>query len=90
MKKIAILLAAAAFSFNVMAGNPGDDKDKSHGDKYCAKKKDGKVVVMHKGDPITSNVTLDDGRIIKPDGAIVEKDGSWAMIKEGQCFSKSG
>lgn len=81
--KSLILIVASIFSLNVMAGGLNPDK-------YCAKTKDGKVIVMHEGKTVTSTVTLTNGVQIMTDGTIVKKDGTKTMIKEGQCADANG
>ena len=75
------------FSLHVMAG---EGKEKDHPEKYCAKLKDGKLVVMHRGAVLNSDVTLANGTVVKTDGTIVKKDGSTLMLKENDCIDKAG
>jgi len=85
MKTIITLIAASLFSFNAIAGNP-----EYHPEKYCAKMKDGKKMVMHKGSAITVEVTLQNGTRIQPDGTIIKTDGSRVTLNEGECINKDG
>ena len=59
-------------------------------DKYCAKLKDGKLVVMHDGTIVTEEVKLNDGSKIQPDGSVIDKDGVKRFLKDGECIDKSG
>ena len=81
-------IALALISVSLLAGN-GEPK-KKHGDKYCAKLKDGKVVVMHQENILTSDVTLGNGTQIKTDGTVIKKDGSRIVMSEGDCVDKEG
>lgn len=59
-------------------------------DKYCAKLKDGKIVVMHKGMQVQSDVTLTDGSLIKADGSLITKDGIKRFMRDGECVTSDG
>lgn len=59
-------------------------------DKYCAKLKDGKVMVVHEGSPIAADITLTNGTTIKSDGTVINKDGTSFTLKEGECVDKNG
>jgi hypothetical protein len=61
-----------------------------HPEKYCAKMKDGKMVVMHQGSAIMTDVRLDDGTMVKMDGTIIRTDSSKSKLKVGECISKDG
>lgn len=84
MKKL-MLIAACAFSVMVFAGN-----DLNHPDKYCAHMKDGRLVVMHEGKALTSDVTLSNGTVVKMDGTVIKKDGTRTMLKEWECVDLDG
>lgn len=83
MKKMILAAAVMMISMGAFAG---DD----HGDKYCGKLKDGKVVVMYEGHVLTSDAVLADGTIVKPDASVVMKDGSKMMLNDGECINKDG
>ncbi len=87
MKSVFILIGACFFSFSAMAG---DDAMVYHPAKYCAKMKDGKLVVMHEGRQLAYEATLTNGTKIKTDGTIIKKDGSTVMLKNGECIDKEG
>ena len=59
-------------------------------DKYCAKLKDGIIVVIHNDTEIKANVKLNDGSVVQPDGGIIDKDGAKRFLKDGECIDKSG
>lgn len=61
-----------------------------HPGQYCAKMKDGKLVVMHEGKPITNDVFLKNGTTIKPDGTIITKEGVRTVLKEETCIDADG
>jgi hypothetical protein len=85
MKKLIFLTTACIFAFNTSLKSL-DDNNK----KYCCKKKDGKVTVMHDGSALKSDATLDNGTTIKTDGTVIKKDGSKVMLKEGECVNMDG
>jgi hypothetical protein len=84
MKTIATFIIASIFSLNILAGNDTIN----HPDKYCAKIKDGKKVVMHQGKAITTEVTLSNGTKIQTDGIIIKPGGT--RMEEGECIDKDG
>src|SRR5579884_1316601 len=92
MYKMKKMILSAAVCMLALSATAGDDKPKKseHGDKYCAKMKDGKMTIMHEGKAISKHVTLEDGSGIDPDGTITAKDGSKTMLGEGECISKEG
>jgi hypothetical protein len=59
-------------------------------DRYCGKMVDGTMTVVHNGETITSDVKLDDGSLLKPDGNIVHPDGSSDALQDGECIGKDG
>ncbi|MGZ4057605.1 MAG: DUF6799 domain-containing protein [Bacteroidia bacterium] len=83
------LIAACTFSLNVMAGD-GKTASDEHPNKYCAKVKEGKTVVMHNGMTMTADATLANGTQVKTDGTIIKKDGTKTMLKAGQCVDLDG
>jgi hypothetical protein len=86
MKTFLLLLLTSLFAlqgvFNVNV--PQDDE------KYCAKLRDGKLVIMHEGSILTGDVTLKNGTQIKADGSIVKQDGGTIVLKEGECVDQNG
>lgn len=45
---------------------------------------------MHLGTPITANVTLNDGTVVKPDGVVTKRDGKSMILMSGQCVNEDG
>lgn len=86
MKTLILTAAMALMSVGSFAGNPVNND----GDKYCAKMKDGKMVIVHKGNPLTSEATLNNGAIVKPDGTVMMKDGTTVMLSDGECIHHDG
>lgn len=84
MKALMVTIAAALFSLNVAAYNPGDDPTS-----YCAKNKNGRTIVEHNGTAITSNITFKDGTTIQPNGTVVLTSGETVMLKEGECVNEN-
>ncbi len=85
MKTIMTLITASMLSINAIAGNPTE-----HTDKYCAKMKDGKKVIMHEGSALKTDVTLNNGAKVKMDGTVIKADGTTLMLKEGECIGLDG
>jgi hypothetical protein len=59
-------------------------------EQYCAKLRDGKLVVMYAGNILTGDVTLKNGTQIKIDGSVVKPDGETIALKDGECVDKDG
>lgn len=79
-----VLAVLVLFHFSDYASRfPGDDS-------YCAKLRDGKLVMMHNGEVMTADVTLENGTQIKTDGSIITQDGKTIVLKDGECVNKKG
>ncbi len=89
MKTTNILIAVFGFSLAFAAIASDDHKTKTDS-MFCAKLKDGVVVVTHEGTEITSEVVLDDGTRIQTNGTVIKKDGSKETLKVGQCVDMKG
>jgi len=89
MKTIGFLWVTCLISFSVISGNGGSAADE-HGNKYCAKMKNGKWMMMHEDEEMRADVTLNNGTMIKADGTVIKKDGTRMMLKEGQCVDRDG
>jgi len=87
MKTIVLLASACLLSLNMMVANINP---KGALNEYCAKMKDGKIVVMYKGKQLTTDATLDNGTVVKADGTVMKKDGTKMMLKEGECMNTDG
>ncbi len=61
-----------------------------HEDKYCAKLKDGLMVVMKGEVQLTSDVILANGTVIKPSGIVIKADGNKIILKENECVNEEG
>ncbi|MCD6067116.1 MAG: hypothetical protein K0S33_1942 [Bacteroidetes bacterium] len=59
-------------------------------DRYCAKVKDGKIVVMHDGMVLNSDVKLPNGVQVNADASVIDKDGIKRFLREGECVNKEG
>jgi len=93
MKKVIVLIAACIFSLSAMAQDYQSDKSQKptpSSVKYCAKVKDGKIMVMQNDKDLTVDVKLANGTTIKMDGTIVKSDGTQTMLKNGECADNTG
>lgn len=86
MRNFLLVLVTSLF---VLQGVFGFNAQKE-GDQYCAKLRDGKLVIMHDGILLTADVTLKNGTQIKVDGTIVKPDGGTIALKDGECVDKDG
>jgi uncharacterized protein YdeI (BOF family) len=91
MKKIIILITFCIFSLNAMAQDDSKvQKPNQTNVKYCAKLKDGKIMVVQNKNELTIDVTLANGTTVKTDGTIIKTDGSQIILKNGECIDNSG
>jgi hypothetical protein len=90
MKAIFLLTVPAYFAFLSISNANEYAERKMHGDKYCAKLQDGRMVVMHDGAVLNADVTLSNGTQVKTDGTVIYKDGTRSMLREGECVNKDG
>src|ERR1700740_242513 len=86
-KKLTLLMVAIILQLNMIAHY---DNNLFQGRNYCAKLKDGVIIVIYQDSPITSDIILDNGSMIKPDGTIITKDGNKFTLKDGECIDQSG
>jgi hypothetical protein len=77
MKNFLLVLVTSLF---VLQGVFGFTQQKD-GEQYCAKLRDGKLVMMHDDILLTGDVTLKNGTQIKVDGTIVKPDGGTIALK---------
>jgi hypothetical protein len=87
MKKISISIFFSFLTFLSLTANNGTGQSE---EKYCAKLKDGVITVMYQGSHVTSDVTLDNGIVLKTDGTVIKKNGSKTTLKDGECIHKDG
>src|ERR1700749_3508110 len=87
LKRLASSIAILMLALNVIAQQDGKAVQNRN---YCAKLKDGVIVVMYQDNPITTDIVLDNGSIIKPDGTIITKDGNKSALKDGECIDQTG
>lgn len=58
---------------------------------YCAKEKDGRVVMVSGQKEISNDITLANGTKIKTVGPVVEKkDGTTKTLRDGECVDAQG
>lgn len=88
MKKIITSVLVAMLAAGTIAAVIAIPED--HPDKYCAKMKDGKKVVMYQGSVLTMETALNDGSRIQPDGTIIKNNGNRTTLKTGECVNKDG
>ncbi len=94
MKLLIALITFCVFSVSAMAQ---DDQTKNKTQKpndtevtYCAKLRDGKVIVMQNKKELTIDVTLANGTTVKTDGTILKPDGTQINLKKGECADNNG
>jgi hypothetical protein len=84
---ITMVLVATYFSF-------GQDEEKSRKEDpkfhYCAKLKDGKIMMMKDGVEMTNDITTASGVKIRTDGTIIKPDGFMVMLNDGECADDLG
>lgn len=87
---VATFIAATTF-FSVYANSdPKHWEGEGNRDRYCAKIKDGKKIVMHNGLRMNKDVTLSNGTRILTDGTIIKLNGARATLTSGECMTKEG
>lgn len=90
MKALILLSIPVYFAFVSISNANEYAATKLHSDMYCAKMKDGRMVVMHDGTALNTDITLAGGTQVKTDGTVIYKDGTRAMLREGECMDKNG
>lgn len=93
MRKLIVLVAACIFSLNAIAQDYQNDKSRSSDKntvKYCAKMKDGKMMVTKDDVMLTADAKLANGMTIKTDGTIIKEDGKQIALKNGECIDSNG
>lgn len=82
MKTILILIISSILSLHLIA----QDSKAAPWAEYCAKLRDGKIIVLADGAGLTSDVTLENGTIIRADGTVIKPDGTKLVLKDGECM----
>lgn len=94
MKNLILLLSLLVFSLNVNAqsvySKEKTKKIKKQEYRYCAKLKDGLLVMMEGDKELTREVVLANGTRIRPDASITKPDGSVIILEDGECVDESG
>lgn len=90
MKKLCITAAAFVLALSATAGGGGGSSSKE--EKYCAEfnKKTGMLEVFYQDKLVTTDMKLEDGTIIKPNGIILYTDGTQTYLSENQCIAIDG
>lgn len=57
---------------------------------YCAKMKDGILVMVSDNKEVTREITLANGTVIKPDGNVIRKDGTQIVLNDNECVDAEG
>ncbi len=86
--KLIVATFITATTFFSVYGN-SEKRDEST-DRYCARIKDGKKIVMHNGIRMNKDITLSNGTRILTDGTIVKLNGARATLTSGECMTKEG
>jgi hypothetical protein len=86
MKGIIYFIVAAIVAVFMIAASRSVKDDQN----YCAKLKDGMIVVQKGETQITSDVILANGTRIQTDGVVIKKDGGKLILKDGDCVDKEG
>jgi hypothetical protein len=95
MKKIAFVLCAlfavsiAGAQVSANAGNKNREKN-AQIHRYCAKLKDGILVMMEDDHEMTVDVTLPNGTQVKTDGSVTRPEGTVVILEEGECVDEGG
>jgi surface antigen len=96
MKKVWVSLFAITLSLGVFAQDSTNQTNttpqqnvKSHDGVIM---KDGKLLMMKNGQTtqLTTDLTLDNGAVVKADGTVQAKDGTTTTLKEGDYVAMDG
>lgn len=81
MKRFFLAFAAIIFSSALFG---------QRDDQYCAKMKDGILVMVSENREIAHEITLANGTVIKPDGNVIRKDGTQVVLEDNECVDMEG
>lgn len=90
MKTLFQALITACFAFAVISNSFAGDEKMTKKDHIMMK--DGKVWVQKDGNvsELTSNLTLENGTVVKTDGTVTAKDGESMTLKNGDAINMKG
>jgi hypothetical protein len=100
MKKLVALIALALLGTVAMAQDKKDRKgvtlregstEQDTTGVYCATMKGDNVVISgEKENQVADSKKLPNGSVLYSDGVMKRKDGSYYLLKEGECVNKDG
>ncbi|HMG14017.1 MAG TPA: DUF6799 domain-containing protein [Saprospiraceae bacterium] len=91
MKNLISLVIILFSSFNFMnAQNNNSGRQKTMNTQYCAVMKDGVSSIQSNGNSLSTDITLQNGTIIRTDGSLTPLKGERYMIKSGECVDSTG
>lgn len=70
--------------------NQGQSGFGQQSEEYCAREKDGRVVIVSGQREISNDITLANGTKIKSDGTLKQKSGTTKTLKDGDCVDAQG
>jgi uncharacterized protein DUF6799 len=88
MKKTILPLIALIISLNLNA--QGDDHKSGDSNDYCVQSDGNKIYIIYQGVTVMTDIVLDNGTTVKPDGTIITKDKNTTLLKIGQCINRDG
>jgi hypothetical protein len=86
----ALLATGAAYAYDANTRIAKTEFVSDEPGQYCARMRDGKMIVLFDGKEISGDVFLKNGSTVKPDGTVITKDGVRFSLKEGQCIDQNG
>lgn len=87
---LAVLATGGLYGYNLLSEPAAAEVYSGEPNQYCAKMRDGKMVVLFEGKEIGADVFLKNGTTIKVDGTLITKDGVRSSLKEGECIDPDG
>lgn len=85
-----LLATGAAYAYDAKSRVQSTEYSVDEAGQYCARMRDGKMIVLFESKEISGDVFLKNGSTIKPDGTVITKDGVRFSLKEGQCIDQNG
>jgi hypothetical protein len=90
MTRSFILICAASGLFLSLVSLNNRDAPIDIINKYCARKKNGKIEVVHQGKAITNQVVLANGAEVRPDGLVLTSQGDEQRLQAGDYIDMAG